>query len=518
MKKLSILFIFTILQITVYAQPSIQWQKCLGGTSNDYVGSIQQTADGGYIIVGITNSNDGDVSGNHGGYSDVWVVKLNGTGNLQWQKCLGGTNYDKGFSIQQTSDGGYIMAGSTDSNDGDVSGNHGGGDDVWVAKLDGVGTLQWQKCLGGTSYEVAKSIQQTTDGGYILTGYTNSNDGDVSGNHGYMDVWVVKLDGVGTLQWQKCLGGTVNDDGFSIQQTMDGGYILTGGSSSNDGDLIGNHGLGDFWVVKLDGTGILQWQKCLGGTDFDNGYCIKQTIDGGYILTGLTRSIDGDVSGNHGSDDTWVVKLDGFGNLQWQKCLGGTNYEYAYSIQQTIDGGFILLGTSTSNDGDVSGWYGQEDFWVLKLDGAGNLQWQKCLGGAGIDGGFSIQQTSDNGYILTGRTSSNDGDVSGNHGGSGALPTDVWVVKLSSAVGMNELSSITSLYVFPNPTKDELNIQVENTVIGSIYQLTDITGRPIARGIITEEKSRISLQGLSSGTYLLSIGDEMRKTLKVIKE
>jgi hypothetical protein len=497
----------------------------LGGTSDEFANSIQQTTDGGYILTGTTLSNDGDVSGNHGGLNspnDVWVVKLDGMGVIQWQKCLGGTNVDVSYSIQQSTDGGFILTGYTTSNDGDVNGYHGSAGppdgDTWVVKLDSVGNLQWQKCLGGIGFEHGASIQQTVDGGYILTGPTYSNDGDVSGNHGgsntSYDAWVVKLDAVGNLQWQKCLGGTNYDATYSLQQTYDRGYIIAGYSNSTDGDVSGNHGFQDYWVVKLDSLGNLQWQKCLGGTSAEGGKFVQQTVDGGYIITGFTYSNDGDVNGNHGIRDIWVVKLDGLGNLQWQKCLGGTNYDYeASSIQQTTDGGYILTGFTVSNDGDVSGNHGGVDVWVVKLDGVGNIQWQKCLGGTTEDGATSIQQTSDGGYVLTGYTYSNDGDVSGSHGGG-----DIWVVKLSSTVGMNELSSITSLNVFPNPTNDALNIEVENSFIGSTYQLTDITGRPIASGIITEEKSRISLQGLSSGTYLLSIGDEIRKTLKVVKE
>jgi len=358
------------------------------------------------------------VSGNHGdGDADFWVVKLSSTGSLQWQKCLGGSRDDSAHSIQQTSDGGYIVAGFTDSNDGDVSGNHGGWD-VWVVKLNSTGSLQWQKCLGGSDWDYAHSIQQTSDGGYIVAGWTWSNDGDVSGNHGGLDVWVVKLSSTGTLQWQKCLGGSGWDGASHAQQTSDGGYIV---SMSNDGDVSGY----DFWVVKLSSTGSLQWQKCLGGSGWDYARSIQQTSDGGYIVAGHTESNDGDVSGNHGGLDVWVVKLSSTGSLQWQKCFGGSGWDGAHSIQQTSDGGYIVAGHTESNDGDVSGNHGGWDVWVVKLNSTGSLQWQKCLGGSDFDYAYSIQQTSDGGYIVAGGTYSNDGDVSGNHG-----DMDFWVVKL----------------------------------------------------------------------------------------
>jgi hypothetical protein len=420
---LGLLLLFFSLSLN--AQIAIEWQKCLGGTNWDYAYSIHQTTDGGYVVAGWTASNDGDVSGNHGG-ADYWLVKLDAAGNIQWQKCLGGTNWDYAYSIHQTTDGGYVVAGTTGSNDGDVSGNH-GNYDYWVVKSDASGNIQWQKCLGGTGDDYAYSIQQTTDGGYVVAGWTASNDGDVSGYHGGWDYWVVKLDASGNIQWQKCLGGTSNDEANSIQQTTDGGYVVAGRTESNNGDVSGNHGGRDYWVVKLNASGNIQWQKCLGGTSGETAYSIQQTTDGGYVVAGQTLSNDGDVSGNHSFiSDYWVVKLDASGNIQWQKCLGGTGGEQAYSIHQTTDGGYMVAGYSTSNDGDVSGNHGGRDYWVVKSDASGNIQWQKCLGGTGDDYAYSIQQTTDGGYVVAGFTDSYDGDVSGNHGN-----WNYWIVKFT---------------------------------------------------------------------------------------
>jgi len=353
-----------------YAQaPTIQWQKCLGGTVTDEANSIQQTSDGRFIVAGYTFSNDGDVSGNHGN-SDYWVVKLNSSGDILWQRCLGGTDDDYAYSIQQTSDGGFIVAGQTYSNDGDVSGNH-GYDDAWVVKLNSSGDIEWQKCLGGTDDDYAYSIQQTSDGGFIVTGYTESNDGDVSGNHsnwGWDDAWVVKLNSSGDIEWQKCLGGTNDDRAYSIQQTSNGGFIVAGYTYSNDGDVSGNHGYWDAWVVKLNSSGDIEWQKCLGGTSDDYANSIQQTSDGGFIVAGRTNSNDGDVSANHGGySDAWIVKLNSSGDIEWQKCLGGTSDDYANSIQQTSDSGFIVVGYTFSNDYDVSENHGYDDAWVVKL-------------------------------------------------------------------------------------------------------------------------------------------------------
>ncbi|MDI6832968.1 MAG: hypothetical protein QMD02_03870 [Bacteroidales bacterium] len=405
--------------------PTIQWQKCIGGTNVDYAKSIQQTSDGGFIVAGYTESNDGDVSGNHG-LGEAWVVKLNSSGNFEWQKCLGGTNTDIANSIQQTSDGGFIVAGYTFSNDGDVSGNH-GGSDAWVVKLNSSGDIEWQKCLGGTSWDEAYYIQQTNNSGFIVACKTNSNNGDVSGNHGGDDYWVVKLNSSGDIEWQKCLGGTSWEVAYTIQQTSDGGFIVAGYTNSNDGDVSGNHGYFDAWVVKLNSSGNIEWPKCLGGTGNDYANSIQQTSDGGFIVAGETYSNDDDVSGNHGYFDYWVVKLNSLGDIEWQKCLGGTGNDYAYSIQQTSDSGFIVAGFTNSNDGDVSGNHGgYYDAWVVKLNSSGNIEWHKCLGGTNDDRANSIQQTSDGGFIVAVYTMSNDGDVSGNHGYS-----DYWVVKLN---------------------------------------------------------------------------------------
>ncbi|MCL5037335.1 MAG: hypothetical protein M1269_09505 [Chloroflexi bacterium] len=352
--------------------PSLQtWAKCLGGSGAEYAYSVQQTSDGGYIIAGKAFSNDGDVSGNHGN-GDYWVVKLDNTGNIEWQKCLGGSGYEEAWSIQQTADGGYVVAGGTWSDDGDVSGLHGHWD-YWIVKLGNAGNIEWQKCLGGSSDELAYSIQQTSDGGHIVAGGTYSNDGDVSGNHGTWDYWIVKLGNAGNIEWQKCLGGSGYEEARSIQQTADGGYIITGFTDSNDGDVSGNHGTWDYWVVKLDDEGSIVWQKCLGGSNDDNAYSIQQTSDRGYVITGETRSNDGDVSGHHGDTDYWVVKLDNTGNIVWQKCLGGTDDDRSYSILQATEGGYVVAGRTYSNDGDVSGNHGSDDYWVVKLDDEGGL-------------------------------------------------------------------------------------------------------------------------------------------------
>jgi hypothetical protein len=397
---------------------------------DDYCYSSQQTADGGYIMVGDVASTNGDVTNAHGLY-DWWVVKTSSTGAIQWKKSLGGSGNDYAQSIKQTSDGGYIVAGETSSNDGDVTGNH-GLNDCWVVKLDPSGNITWQKTLGGTGSDFAEDIIQTTDGGYIMEGGTTSNDGDVSGNHGGLDYWVVKLTAAGNISWQKCLGGTGYDYAYSIKQTSDGGYIVAGDVNSNDGDVSGNHGSFDYWIVKLDAAGNITWKKIMGGTGEEDARDIQQTTDGGYIIAGFSNSIDGDVTGNHGDFDYWIVKINAAGNISWQKSLGGSQSDAAHSIKQTSDGGYVVGGDEYSTDGDVTGNHGNYDYWVIKLDNLGALLWQKTLGGTSNEYAYSLQVTSDGGFLISGYTQSNNGDVTNNHQTTGFRGLwDYWTVKLS---------------------------------------------------------------------------------------
>ncbi len=498
------------------AQPTIEWQKCFDGSG---VYSFQSTNDGGYIVAG--SSDEGDSLGNQG-EADYWVLKINSIGIIEWQKSLGGSGSESCNSIQQTNDGGYIVAGFSNSNDGDVSGNH-GNFDYWVVKLTSIGAIEWQKSYGGSGDDWARSIQQTNDGGFIVAGSSNSNDGDVTVNHGGDDYWVVKLSNMGTIDWQKSYGGTVvitpinqqTDKAFSIQLTNDGGYIVAGSSLSNDVDVSGNHGQRDCWVVKLSSMGTIEWQKSLGGTDTDEASSIQQTIDGGYIVAGYSYSNDGDVSGNHGFSDCWVVKLSNIGTIEWQKSLGGSVGDFARSIELTNEGGYILAGYSDSNDGDVSVNNGDSDYWLFKLTSMGAIEWQKSLGGTTSDGAWDIKQTSDGGYIVLGGSSSNDGDVLCNNvGGWGSC----WVVKFNSSQLSIENSRLDLFSVFPNPAQNTIHVKADNKNIGKPYLIYDNTSRVVLSGKITSENTVIEIGNLSGGFYLFSAGENLQKTFKIIKE
>jgi hypothetical protein len=421
-------FCFSLFALQVIqAQPILSWQKSLGGSGSDEISRIIQISNKGFLILGSSTSTDGQVSGNHGSY-DFWAVKVDTVGNVVWQQSYGGSLIDLLFDGVQTFDGGFILAGKSKSNDGQVTGNH-GDYDMWIVKIDSLGVLQWQKSLGGSLSDEAKAIQQTEDSGYIVAGKSQSNDGQVSGNHGSMDIWIVKLFQNGDLQWQESLGGSGYEDAADIKITSDHGFIVCGNSNSIDGQVSGNHGDYDFWIVKLASDSTLQWQKSFGGSGHDLALSLDQTSEGGYIIGGQTTSTDGQVTGNHGNTDVWVVKIDTSGNLEWQKCLGGSLNDMGFNIRQIAGNSYILAGSTLSNDMQVTGNHGGNDVWIVKLDATGNLLWQECLGGSADDYGYVIQKAVIGGFIVGGTSNSNDGQVSGNHG-----LFDYWIVKLAASV------------------------------------------------------------------------------------
>ena len=362
--------------------PSPHFCKAIGGPENEWGESLIQTADGGYAIAGTTTSFGA-------GEWDVYVVKLDANGNLQWTKTIGGKNWEEGKSLIQTSDGGYAIAGYTNSFGAGYA-------DVYVVKLDANGNLQWTKTIGGPGDEIGKSLIQTSDGGYAIAGETKSFGA------GRRDVYVVKLDANGNLQWTKTIGGKNDDAGISLIQTSDGGYAIASITES-----FGAGGA-DVYVVKLDANGNLQWTKTIGGPESEIGSSLIQTSDGGYAIAGAT------ISFGAGSGDVYVVKLDANGNLQWTKTIGGPESEIGSSLIQTSNGGYAIAGY-TQSFGAGSG-----DVYVVKLDANGNLQWTKTISAKNKNySKSSLIQTSDGGYAIAGHTES-----------FGAGGDDVYVVKL----------------------------------------------------------------------------------------
>lgn len=411
-KKLTQLFPLFLFSINVaYSQaPAIEWQNCIGGVGAQDAFGMQQTSDGGYISCGINE------------YATS-VIKLDATGALSWEKVFpyGGAL----FCIRQTTDGGYIAAG----NDGSST------TDYFVIRLDGAGNVIWHKTYGGSLGERVFSIIQTTDGGFILGGECLSTDGDVTGSHGGGDAWIVKLDGLGNIVWKRAYGGSSSEEVRSIKQTPDGGYIFIGSAGSTDGDLLGTAGMtGRCWIVKLDANGNIQWQKRYGSNPGgEAGLSICLTSDGGYAAVAMAYYNGGDVTGVHGAGDFWVIKMDATGALQWQKAFGGSQLDFPTCIIESTHGCLVILGDEFSDDGDVTGNHGGPDYWVVKLSSTGSLLWQKAMGGFGGDFPYTICQTTDQGFAMAGYTASNNtGDV----GSNPTLPVsnNYWIVKLASEI------------------------------------------------------------------------------------
>jgi hypothetical protein len=410
--------IITIKQ-TIY---SLAWQKSLGGSGNDMFFDVLQTADGGYVAAGLTSSNDGDVSGSHGDF-DGWVLKVDGNGNKLWQTALGSAFTDQFYAITTSPDGGYVVAGDNRFTDGNTTGKT--LYDVWVVKLNANGNQVWSKSFGSTKDDLAYNIINTADGGYLVSGSTFGKDGDVSANHGDEDIWLLKIDGNGNKVWERSFGGSAFDEMGYVALAADGGYFLVGTTHSNDGDVNGFRGVSDVLVVKLDVNGNKLWSKTFGGSQDDNVEAVIATKDGGCALTGSTYSNDGDISGNHGALDCWVLKLDNSGQKMWSSVLGGSAYDDGMSLVTLPDGGYMVSIYSNSTDGDVTGNHGSVDVWAVKLNSNGKKLWQKSFGSTTMDWASSIITTADGGILFAGKSTSNDGDVTGNHGIG-----DGWLIKL----------------------------------------------------------------------------------------
>jgi hypothetical protein len=351
---------------SVAQAPSWEWVKTFGGSEDDSGSSVQQTSDGGFILVGTTTSFGA------GGF-DVWLIKTDADGNKLWEKTFGGIRDDRGHSVQQTSDGGFILLGWTESFDAREA-------DVWLVKTDASGNIEWDRTFGGSDRDKGSSVQQTSDGGFILVGYTESFGA------GWADVWLIKTDADGNKLWEKTFGGSGLDSGSSVQQTSDGGFILVGTTTS-----FGAGGF-DVWLIKTDADGNKLWEKTFGGSGRDWGSSVQQTSDGGFIIVGYTASF--------GAGDVWLIKTDANGNKQWDRTFGGSDWDEGWSVQQTSDGGFIIVGWTWSFG---AGW---ADVWLIKTDANGNKQWDRTFGGSDWDWGFSVQQTSDGGFIIVGATES----------------------------------------------------------------------------------------------------------------
>lgn len=494
--------------------PPVQWDVLHGGSAADYVQGIVQLDDGGYMLVGQTicfGGNSGDVTGGSG-YSDVWLVRLDPSGALLWQNAIGGTDAEDGKAIARTADGGFILTGVTGSNDVDVSGQH-GSDDVWVVKLDANGTIQWQRCLGGSSLEEGWAVQQTADLGYIIAGWAHSTNGDVTGLHvgiGTGDAWLVKLDSSGNTQWTHCYGGTAQERAHAVVQTSDGGYAFCAYAYSTDGDVTGHHGQGDFWVAKVDANGTLVWQTALGGTSTEWPMAMALGPNGGVVVAGHTGSTDGDLANSHIPgmvQNAWVVQLDAAGAPVWQHC---------YVADSTATGVNARLHTiSASSDGGYLCGGASENLWVFKIDGNGVMQWQYVPplgGGIAQDGARAVQATADGGVVVAGEAATTLNGQLGNGW------TEYYTLKLGqNVVGAIAPTTASSAFAHYDPAARLLTLNGPVGCEGATLAINDATGREVLRTAWRTGGQVIDLGREPAGLYVLNVrGDGCAHTQQFV--
>ena len=505
--KKILLFLFCTASLRCDAQ--ITFQKTYGGAGDDNGYSVQQTTDDGYIICGQINNSAAD--------DDVYLIRLDSAGNQMWAKSCGGTGWESGSSVKQTTDGGFIIGGW----------GYGG---FYLFKADNNGNHIWSKVFGRPWEDYGTSVKQTTDGGYIFTGGTRNSDAYND------DIYLIKTDSIGNVVWRKIYGGSYHEYGDCVIQASDGGYAIIGYSSSF------GIGSGDVYLIKTDGNGNISWSKTYGGIGQDRGESILQTSDGGYIIAGYTM----DNVGTGGPYHVYLIKTDSIGNLMWSKTYRGTGSEYGYSIAQTTDGGFIITGTTTSFGS------GSADVYLIRTDSTGNLLWSKTYGGADIEQGFSVCQTNDGGYVMTGYTRSfgtvapfgdlyiiktdSLGNSCGNQ--SAALTivtapitqvtspitpvasngtTSVPVTILNNngdyvtlcnymPTGINETNSEKNISLFPNPATDELIVSSSEFGVKSI-EIYNTLGEKVYTSAGTSQSTAetINVSKLSSGIYFVRV-------------
>jgi hypothetical protein len=501
MKRLTATLVFSVLVTLMMVQPVLSFQKTYGGPGHEYIYETIPTADGGFAFVGYSESSSGDLSGNHG-MTDLWVAKANAAGTLEWSKNFGGSDDEEGLSIVQGSDLCYYITGWTSSTDNDLaSHSSANGQDVWVLKLSSAGNLMKHKCYGGTSDDESDAIAINASGVIYIAASTYSDDGDVTNPKGYSDVWVLKLDTALNLVNQLCVGGTEYEVSMDVICTSDGGCALTGRSSSSDGNITGYHAGSDLLVVKMSAAFALEWAKCFGGSETEEGNSIVENADGSLTVLGYTSTHNnGDVTGHHGaqgSDDFWLLNISSSGTLNNAKCYGGSGDDQANGLDKCSNGGWIMSGLTNSTDGDVSGFHASffdPDYWVARVDASGNLLWQRCCGGSGQDESFRVYEESPNVYVVTGFTYSPDYDVTNWKGDA-----DGWIIKVTGSSGIADMTAPSTISFFPNPANDHIDF---STMMDEAV-LFSMDGQLLVQNL--SPLSELRLPALNKGIYTLRI-------------
>ena len=504
-------------------QLQIDWQQSYGGT-DDEIACKMIKLDVGYIIVGSTLSTDGQVSNNYGDF-DIWAIRIDNTGNIIWEKTIGGSGTDYAWSAFQANDtSGIFILGLSSSNDGDIINDpYPGVGNNWMVKISEEGDILWSKKFGtpnGMFYQ--KSASPTPDGGYILAAMASESGGCVTTHYGYDDAWISKFDETGEIEWDLTIGSSDFEAINDIIPTPDGGYIAAMNGYSNDS--TGNMGCNslnyssDAIVCKINSQGEIEWQHCYGGSQKDLLFSIAPVADG-YLIAGLTYSLDGDLAnaGNHGGGDyadCWIFKIDLSGNIIWSKCYGGYEDDGAFSILQCPDGNFIVFGETSSKDGDVLGnnTYNPYEFslWSFKINPSGQLLWQQVIGGIASEYYMSVTQFEVNRYAISAMMQySPSCDVNC----SNFIPEtglNFWQFVVTDITDSTSLSSSNipkyeDLSVFPNPASNNLTFRRsgKNSETGCLIQILDVKGKIVFDRQFPSSHDNIDVSFLPGGFYIL---------------
>jgi hypothetical protein len=525
------LLLCPICTLSVQAQ-DILWEKSYGGKHADYLLDAQPTADYGFILGGSSLSKKtGTHSDGNKGDLDYWIWKMDENGEQDWQRSLGGSGSDLLQSIRLTNDGGFILAGTSDSPKGlDKKQDSFGGNDFWIIKLDAGGGEQWQQTIGGTGEDDLVSVSQTTDGGYILAGSSCSarnvpqeggaSDfyGKTENSFGNLDYWIVKLDNKGSIAWQRTLGGQYADILTGLEQTADGGYILGGYSNSPESGnkTTQNYGLGDYWIVRLDKDGKTQWQKSLGGEKDDHLRAIHQSFDGNYIAAGSSNSGSGGNKNksNRSGTDFWVVKFDEKGEILWQQTYDNGKVDILTSLVENKDHSLLLGGYSQSETQGTKkkDKEGINDYLVIKTKEDGEQDWIKTVGSGAEDILRKATQTRDGGYLLAGTST---GKVSKDRN-SAIGRNDFWVVKLKDKQKPKEEKQ--AIEAIPNPAQDYTDVIVGYDFEKGTATVFDITGHILQEFAINSRTVPVNLESYPQGIYIVKISTNVQSDgVKVIK-
>ncbi|SFR35506.1 hypothetical protein SAMN04490243_1001 [Robiginitalea myxolifaciens] len=396
----------------VAASGTIEWTRSFGGSGAESPRSIIATMDGGVAILGFTESTDGDLAGKTTAVNDYWLLKLDAEGQMQWQRTLGGSKDDRGQAVIQTRDGGYAVSGYAMSDDGDGSANNGFHDN-WVVRLDGGGNILWERSFGFSGHDHSYDLLQTEDDGFLFAGFMDlsaarvdgfeglSAKGNASSQHGVGEFWCTKLFADGSLDWQFYFGGSNNDRAHALAPARDGGFVLAGFSESDDFDISAARGSYDFWVIRLAEDGAMVWERSLGGSGIDIASDITPTADGGFLVVGNSFSPDGDRTEALGESDIWLVKLSAQGQLEWERSYGGEVFDTAEGIAPLSDGGYLISGNSRSTTGGFSN-SGENDMLFIKIDAQGDVLWERSFGSTGIDQAFDAVEGADGSVYIVG--------------------------------------------------------------------------------------------------------------------